>query len=87
MLSKYILFPVRKSTRKEMFYLMTHSTHFIYGYMASDKSTTPIVLKLSFIQIYYLGLTFLNCDDQMRTGAFNKERKGNVLFNDALNTF
>ena len=30
------------SERKEMFYLMTHSTHFIYGYiiygyMASDK--------------------------------------------------
>ena len=22
--------------RKEMFYLMTHSTHFIYGYMVSD---------------------------------------------------
>ena len=22
--------------RKEMFYLTTHSTHFIYGYMASD---------------------------------------------------
>ena len=22
--------------RKEMFYLMTHSTHFIYGYMAAD---------------------------------------------------
>ena len=22
--------------RKEMFYLMKHSTHFIYGYMASD---------------------------------------------------
>ena len=22
--------------RKELFYLMTHSTHFIYGYMASD---------------------------------------------------
>ena len=21
---------------KEMFYLMTHSTHFVYGYMASD---------------------------------------------------
>ena len=28
--SKYLL------ERKEMFYLMTHSTHFIYGYMASD---------------------------------------------------
>ena len=24
------------SDRKEMFYLTTHSTHFIYGYMASD---------------------------------------------------
>ena len=23
------------SRKKEMFYLMTHSTHFIYGYMAS----------------------------------------------------
>ena len=22
--------------RKEIFYLTTHSTHFIYGYMASD---------------------------------------------------
>ena len=22
--------------KEEMFYLMTHSTHFIYGYMASD---------------------------------------------------
>ena len=25
-----------KTGRKEMFYLTTHSTHFIYGYMASD---------------------------------------------------
>ena len=27
---------IRKEGRKEMFYLTTHSTHFIYGYMASD---------------------------------------------------
>ena len=27
-----------KEGRKEMFYLTTHSTHFIYGYMASDHS-------------------------------------------------
>ena len=27
---------VLKEGRKEMFYLTTHSTHFIYGYMASD---------------------------------------------------
>ena len=25
----------RKQVRKEMFYLSTHSTHFIYGYIAS----------------------------------------------------
>ena len=28
--------PFLKEGRKEMFYLTTHSTHFIYGYMASD---------------------------------------------------
>ena len=28
---------LRKEGRKEMFYLMTHSTHFIYGYMVSNK--------------------------------------------------
>ena len=28
--------------RKEMFYLMTHSTHFIYGYMASDYVKVPL---------------------------------------------
>ena len=26
----------KQEGRKEMFYLMMHSTHFIYGYMASD---------------------------------------------------
>ena len=31
-----LLFLGREVGRKEMFYLMTHSTHFIYGYMASD---------------------------------------------------
>ena len=33
--------------RKEMFYLTTHSTHFIYGYMASDiwLRAIPIVRK------------------------------------------
>ena len=29
-------FYLRLHGRKEMFYLTTHSTHFIYGYMASD---------------------------------------------------
>ena len=30
------------SIRKEMFYLMTHSTHFIYGYMASITALVPM---------------------------------------------
>ena len=29
-------YPSRTTDRKEMFYLTTHSTHFIYGYMASN---------------------------------------------------
>ena len=33
------LLPVPKiKGRKEMFYLTTHSTHFIYGYMLKDHS-------------------------------------------------
>ena len=31
---------------KEMFYLTTHSTHFIYGYMASDPHDEPIKVFL-----------------------------------------
>ena len=30
--------------RKEMFYLTMHSTHFIYGYMASDRSLQSCVI-------------------------------------------
>ena len=31
------LFPIKKG-RKEVFYLTTNSTHFIYGYMVKDHS-------------------------------------------------
>ena len=30
-------FCVGRKEQKEMFYLMTHSTHFIYGYIALEK--------------------------------------------------
>ena len=30
------LYGVRHTVKKEMFYLTTHSTHFIYGCMASE---------------------------------------------------
>ena len=31
-----LFFYIKNEGRKEMFYLKAHSTHFIYGYMASD---------------------------------------------------
>ena len=37
-LSEWSFIKCLKEGRKEMFYLTTHSTHFIYGYMASDTS-------------------------------------------------
>ena len=42
-ISKCLIF----NREREMFYLTTHSTHFIYGYMASDiwLRTIPIVRK------------------------------------------
>ena len=53
-----------------MFYLTTHSTHFIYGYMERKGN----VLFNDALNTFYLRL-------------YGKERKGNVLFNDTLNTF
>ena len=35
-------FPKMKEGRKEVFYLTTHSTHFIYGHMASDAQDIHI---------------------------------------------
>ena len=37
------LYPPKRE-RKQMFYLTTHSTHFIYGYMASDIWLRTIVI-------------------------------------------
>ena len=39
---------------KEIFYLMTDSTHFIYGYMASDKLD-----KSLHVQFYYVWFHFI----------------------------
>ena len=39
--------------RKEMFYLTTHSTHFIYGYMASD-----IWLRTILTRCHHIGYSF-----------------------------
>ena len=40
---------------KEMFYLTTHSTHFIYGYMASDKWLRSILIARKETRCRHIG--------------------------------
>ena len=44
--------------RKEMFYLTTHSTHFIYGYMASDIWLRTIQLARVETRCRHIGYSF-----------------------------
>ena len=44
--------------RKEMFYLMTHSTHFIYGYMASDIWLRTILIVRKETCCRHVGYSF-----------------------------
>ena len=44
--------------RKEMFYLMTHSTHFIYGYMASDIWLRTILIVRKETRCRHIGYSF-----------------------------
>ena len=61
-----------------MFYLTTHSTHFIYGYMASDiwLRTILIVRKETMIQIYLLKciikVVFFCFKSSIQVQCFNK---------------
>ena len=41
-----------------MFYLMTHSTHFIYGYMASDMWLITILIVRKETRCRHIGYTF-----------------------------
>ena len=44
--------------RKEMFYLMTHSTHFIHGYMASDIWLRTILIVRKETRCRHIGYSF-----------------------------
>ena len=44
--------------RKEMFYLTTHSTHFIYGYMASDIWLRTILIVRKETRCHHIGYSF-----------------------------
>ena len=41
-----------------MFYLTTHSTHFIYGYMASDKWLRTILIVIEETRCRHIGYSF-----------------------------
>ena len=68
----------------ETFYLTTHSTHFIYGYMASDIWLRTILIAREETRCHHIGSSF-----RLAEGFFYMEgrKEGKVLFNDALNTF
>ena len=44
--------------RKEMFYLTTHSTHFMYGYMASDIWLRTILIVRKETRCRHIGYSF-----------------------------
>ena len=50
--------PVQEEGRKEMFYLTTHSTHFIYGYMASDIWLRTILIVRKETHCRHIGYSF-----------------------------
>ena len=49
---------VWKERKKEMFYLTTHSTHFIYGYMASDIWLRTILIVRKETRCRHIGYSY-----------------------------
>ena len=48
----------RNQREREMFYLTTHSTHFIYGYMASDIWLRTILIVRKETRCRHIGYSF-----------------------------
>ena len=48
----------KEGRKKEMFYLTTHSTHFIYGYMASDIWLRTILIVRKETRCRHIGYSF-----------------------------
>ena len=49
---------VHREREREMFYLTTHSTHFIYGYMASDIWLRTILIVREETRCRHIGYSF-----------------------------
>ena len=77
--------------RKEEFYLTTHSTHFIYGYMEGRKEMFYLTTHSThFIYSYMEGrkeMLYLKTHSTHFILRLYGRKEGNVLFNNALNTF
>ena len=58
-----------------MFYLTTHSTHFIYGYIEGRNEGRKEMFYLTTHSTHFI------------YGYMERRKEGNVLFNDVLNTF
>ena len=49
---------IQKKREREMFYLTTHSTHFIYGYMASDIWLRTILIVRKETRCSHIGYSY-----------------------------
>ena len=57
-LSRYLSGPLHHIREREMFYLTTHSTHFIYGYMASDIWLRTILILRKETRCCHIGYSY-----------------------------
>ena len=59
-ITKNVHFPYSNITprEREMFYLTTHSTHFIYGYMASDIWLRTILIVRKETHCHHIGYSY-----------------------------
>ena len=55
-----------------MFYLTTHSTHFIYGYMASDIWLRTILIVRKETRCRHIGYSYLSIDVEERKDVVNR---------------
>ena len=58
MISECIIIILTAEREREIFYLTTHSTHFIYGYMASDIWLRTILIVRKETRCCHIGYSF-----------------------------
>ena len=56
--ARFLLYATSNTGKKEMFYLTTHSTHFIYGYMVPDIWLRTILIVRKETRCRHIGYSF-----------------------------